>query len=147
MAKIAQQLTELIGSTPLLQLNKFSAQKGISTPLIAKVEYFNPGGSVKDRIALAMIEDAEQKGILKPGATIIELFPVSQRLYRFKLITLVKSFERQVPVSDDINISCSVNAFLDLFVIISAVFCRIVAPYVFHAYPPLLRIFLLVCKL
>ena len=72
MAKIAQQLTELIGSTPLLQLNKFSAQKGISTPLIAKVEYFNPGGSVKDRIALAMIEDAEQKGILQPGATIIE---------------------------------------------------------------------------
>ena len=72
MAKIAQQLTELIGNTPLLQLNKFSAQKGISTPLIAKVEYFNPGGSVKDRIALAMIEDAEQKGILQPGATIIE---------------------------------------------------------------------------
>lgn len=72
MEKIAQQLTELIGSTPLLQLNKFSAQKGISTPLIAKVEYFNPGGSVKDRIALAMIEDAEQKGILQPGATIIE---------------------------------------------------------------------------
>ena len=72
MTKIATQLTELIGHTPLLQLNKFSKAKGIATPLIAKVEYFNPGGSVKDRIALAMIEDAEQKGILKPGATIIE---------------------------------------------------------------------------
>jgi len=72
MAKIAKQLTELIGNTPLLELNKFSQEKGIETPIIAKVEFFNPGGSVKDRIALAMIEDAEQKGILKPGATIIE---------------------------------------------------------------------------
>ena len=72
MAKIAKQLTELIGNTPLLELNKFSKAKGIDTPVIAKVEYFNPGGSVKDRIALAMIEDAEQKGLLKPGATIIE---------------------------------------------------------------------------
>ena len=72
MAKIAKQLTELIGNTPLLELNKFSKAKGIETPVIAKVEFFNPGGSVKDRIALAMIEDAEQRGILKPGATIIE---------------------------------------------------------------------------
>ena len=72
MVKIAKQLTELIGNTPLLELNKFSKAKGIETPVIAKVEYFNPGGSVKDRIALAMIEDAEQKGLLKPGATIIE---------------------------------------------------------------------------
>ncbi len=72
MAKIAKQLTELIGNTPLLELGKFSKEKGIETPIIAKIEYFNPGGSVKDRIALAMIEDAEQKGLLKPGATIIE---------------------------------------------------------------------------
>jgi len=72
MAKIAKQLTELIGNTPLLELNKFSTAKGLSTPIIAKVEFFNPGGSVKDRIGLAMIEDAEKKGILKPGATIIE---------------------------------------------------------------------------
>ena len=72
MAKIAKQLTELIGNTPLLELNRFSAAKGLNTPIIAKVEFWNPGGSVKDRIALAMIEDAEKKGILKPGATIIE---------------------------------------------------------------------------
>ena len=72
MAKIAKQLTELIGNTPLLELTKFSEAKGLETPIIAKVEFFNPGGSVKDRIALAMIEDAEQKGLLKPGATIIE---------------------------------------------------------------------------
>ena len=70
--KITKKLTELIGNTPLLELNKFSENKGLSTPLIAKVEFFNPGGSVKDRIARAMIEDAEKKGILKPGATIIE---------------------------------------------------------------------------
>ena len=72
MTKIAKQLTELVGNTPLLELGKFSAGKGIQKPIIAKVEYFNPGGSVKDRIALAMIEDAEKNGILKPGATIIE---------------------------------------------------------------------------
>jgi cysteine synthase A len=72
MAKIAKQLTDLIGNTPLLELSKFSKDKGLETPIIAKVEYFNPGGSVKDRIALAMIEDAEKKGLLKPGATIIE---------------------------------------------------------------------------
>ena len=72
MAKIAKKLTDLIGNTPLLELDKFSTAKGLKTPIIAKVEYFNPGGSVKDRIALAMIEDAEQKGLLKPGATIIE---------------------------------------------------------------------------
>ena len=70
--KITKKLTELIGNTPLLELNKFSENKGLSTSLIAKVEFINPGGSVKDRIALAMIEDAEKKGILKPGATIIE---------------------------------------------------------------------------
>lgn len=72
MAKIAKQLTELIGNTPLLELNRFSQQKGLDSPIIAKVEYFNPGGSVKDRIALAMVEDAERQGLLKPGATIIE---------------------------------------------------------------------------
>ena len=72
MAQVAKKLTELIGNTPLLELDKYSEAKGLDTPVIAKVEYFNPGGSVKDRIALAMIEDAEQKGLLKPGATIIE---------------------------------------------------------------------------
>ena len=72
MKQIAKQLTELIGRTPLVELNKFSDARGIANPVIAKVEFFNPGGSVKDRIALAMIEDAEQRGLLKPGATIIE---------------------------------------------------------------------------
>lgn len=72
MAKIAKQLTDLIGNTPLVEIGKVSKDNGIDTPIIAKVEYFNPGGSVKDRIALAMIESAEKSGVLKPGATIIE---------------------------------------------------------------------------
>ena len=69
---IAKQLTDLIGHTPLLELNRFSAAQGLTTPLVVKVEFFNPGGSVKGRIALAMIEDAEDRGVLTPGATIIE---------------------------------------------------------------------------
>lgn len=72
MKKIAKTLTALVGNTPLLELGRFSANEGLATPLVAKVEYFNPAGSVKDRIALAMIEDAEQRGLLQPGATIIE---------------------------------------------------------------------------
>ncbi len=72
MTKIAQKVTDLIGRTPLLELARFSARLGLATPVIAKVEFFNPGGSVKDRVALAMIEDAERRGLLKPGATIVE---------------------------------------------------------------------------
>ena len=72
MAKIAKQLTELVGNTPLLQLNAYSQKENLNTNIIAKLEYFNPAGSVKDRIALAMIEDAEKRGVIKPGATIIE---------------------------------------------------------------------------
>lgn len=72
MKKIAQRLTDLIGGTPLLELNRFAAEKGLARPIIVKLEYFNPGGSAKDRIALAMIKQAEADGRLKPGATIIE---------------------------------------------------------------------------
>lgn len=72
MANIKAQLTELIGNTPLLELKRLTKAHNSQATIIAKLEYFNPGGSVKDRIALAMIEDAEQKGILTPGATIIE---------------------------------------------------------------------------
>ncbi|MCR5567704.1 MAG: cysteine synthase A [Paludibacteraceae bacterium] len=71
--KIAKKLTDLIGNTPLLSLDRYAASKGVDAgSVIAKLEYFNPAGSVKDRVAFAMVEDAEQKGILKPGATIIE---------------------------------------------------------------------------
>ncbi|MBO5614931.1 MAG: cysteine synthase A [Prevotella sp.] len=73
MAKIIESSLELIGNTPLLKLNNYSKKTGVgNATLLAKLEYLNPAGSVKDRIALAMIEDAEKKGQLKPGATIIE---------------------------------------------------------------------------
>ncbi|SHH54387.1 cysteine synthase A [Sporobacter termitidis DSM 10068] len=72
MARIADSLTELVGRTPLLRLNRYSEDQSLSGSLIAKLEYFNPAGSVKDRIALAMIEDAERKGLINKDTTIIE---------------------------------------------------------------------------
>lgn len=72
MGKIAKSITDLIGKTPLLELSNFEKHHDINAKLIAKLEYFNPAGSVKDRIAKAMIDDAEAKGLIKPGATIIE---------------------------------------------------------------------------
>ena len=103
MAKIAKQLTELIGNTPLVELNKFSTAKGLDTPVIAKVEFFNPGGSVKDRIALAMIEDAEAKGILKPGATIIE--PTSGNTgVGLALVSAVKGYHLILTMPDTMSV-------------------------------------------
>ena len=72
MKKIAKHLTDLVGNTPLLELSNYNKAKGLKARLIVKLESFNPAGSVKDRVALAMIEDAEASGLLKPGATIIE---------------------------------------------------------------------------
>lgn len=73
MSEIKENALELIGRTPLLKLNRYSRQAGVTDAVIlAKLEYLNPAGSVKDRIALAMIEEAEKKGLLKEGATIIE---------------------------------------------------------------------------
>lgn len=72
MAKIATKLTDLVGNTPLLEFANYNAHQHLQAHLLGKLEYFNPAGSVKDRVALAMIEDAEAKGILKPGATLIE---------------------------------------------------------------------------
>jgi cysteine synthase A len=72
MGKIYSEVTELIGKTPLLELKKYSAKRGVKARIIAKLEYYNPAGSVKDRIAKAMLDDAEKKGKLKPGSVIIE---------------------------------------------------------------------------
>ncbi|QAT42701.1 cysteine synthase A [Aminipila luticellarii] len=72
MSGIYNSLTELIGNTPLLALNNYNRNRGLKAEIIAKLEYFNPAGSVKDRVALNMINDAEQKGLLKPGSVIIE---------------------------------------------------------------------------
>lgn len=69
---IHNSITELIGQTPLVKLNTYATKRNLEAEIVAKVEFFNPGGSVKDRVALNMIEQAEKDGILKPGATIIE---------------------------------------------------------------------------
>lgn len=72
MAKIAQNLTDLIGNTPLLELAKYSKATGVEAKIIAKLEYFNPAGSIKDRIGYAMIKDAEEKGLINQDTVIIE---------------------------------------------------------------------------
>lgn len=72
MTRIASNLTELIGNTPLLELTNFNRHHGLEAKIVAKLEYFNPAGSVKDRIGYAMIKDAEEKGLLKPDSVIIE---------------------------------------------------------------------------
>lgn len=70
--KIYEAITDLIGSTPLVKLKNYSANRNLEATVVAKVEFFNPAGSVKDRIAKAMLEDAESKGLLKPNSVIIE---------------------------------------------------------------------------
>lgn len=72
MAKIAKELTDLIGHTPMMELAGYSSEHALQRNMVAKLESFNPAGSVKDRVALSMIEDAEAKGLLQSGATIIE---------------------------------------------------------------------------
>ncbi len=72
MSNVYTSLTELIGNTPLLELSNYEKKHGLAAKVIGKLEYFNPAGSVKDRIAKSMIEDAEQRGVLKPGSVIIE---------------------------------------------------------------------------
>ena len=72
MSKIAEKLTDLIGNTPLLALNNYGKALGLEAKVLAKLEYFNPAGSAKDRVAVAMIEAAEKEGLLKVGSTIIE---------------------------------------------------------------------------
>ena len=72
MMKIADVITDLIGNTPLLRVNRYAEAEGLDTPPLVKLEYFNPAGSVKDRAALFMVLDAEKRGILRPGATIVE---------------------------------------------------------------------------
>lgn len=104
MSRIYQKLTDLIGETPLLALHRFEKEKGVQANLIAKLEYFNPGGSVKDRIALAMIEDAEKKGILKPGvSTLIE--PTSGNTgVGLALVSAVKGYQLILTMPDSMSI-------------------------------------------
>ena len=103
MSKIAKQLTELIGNTPLLELTSFEKEKKLNAHIIAKLEYFNPAGSVKDRVAYAMVLDAEKKGILKPGATIIE--PTSGNTgVGLAFVSAVRGYHRILTMPDSMSV-------------------------------------------
>ena len=85
MKKIAKQLTDLVGNTPLMELSNYNKSKGLKARLIVKLESFNPAGSVKDRVALAMIEDAEEKGLLKEDSfRFAETRSDNHRTYQWK---------------------------------------------------------------
>jgi len=103
MAKIAKQLTDLIGNTPLLELSHFNAVKNLPATVIAKLEYFNPAGSVKDRAAFAMIQNAEQKGILKQNSVIIE--PTSGNMgIGLAFVSAVKKYKLILTMPDTMSI-------------------------------------------
>ncbi len=103
MAKIAKNLTVLIGNTPLVQLSNYSVNKGLEANVIVKLESFNPAGCVKERIALAMIEDAEAAGILKPGVEIIE--PTSGNTgIGLALVAAVKGYKLTLTMPETMSI-------------------------------------------
>lgn len=103
MAKIAKNLTELIGNTPLVQLSNYSVNKGLEANVIVKLESFNPAGCVKERIALAMIEDAEAAGILKTGVEIIE--PTSGNTgIGLALVAAVKGYKLTLTMPETMSI-------------------------------------------
>ena len=90
MEKIARKLTDLVGNTPLLELSNYNTSNDLKARLIVKIESFNPAGSVKDRIALAMIEDAETKGILHPEQLSLNR-PVGIPVWDWLLFQLLKA--------------------------------------------------------
>lgn len=103
MSQIEKKLTDLIGNTPLLELSNYNTIHGLNARIIGKLEYFNPGGSVKDRIALSMIEDAEKKGLLKRGATIIE--PTSGNTgVGLALVSAVKGYRLILTMPDTMSL-------------------------------------------
>ena len=103
MTKIATQLTQLVGNTPLLELRAYNQSKNLNATIIGKLEYFNPAGSVKDRVALAMIEAAERDGTLTPGATIIE--PTSGNTgVGLAFVSAVKGYKLILTMPDSMSI-------------------------------------------
>lgn len=100
---IKKQLTELIGGTPLLEVGKYAQSHQLQARLLTKVEYFNPGGSVKDRVALNLIEDAERRGLIQPGATLIE--PTSGNTgIGLALVSAVKGYRLILTMPDTMSI-------------------------------------------
>lgn len=103
MAKIAKQLTDLIGNTPLLELSHYNEENNLGATVIAKLEYFNPAGSVKDRAAFAMIQSAEDKGLLKPGSVIVE--PTSGNMgVGLAFVSAVKKYKLILTMPDTMSV-------------------------------------------
>jgi len=102
MAKVYSSITELVGKTPLLEIKNFEAKHNLGAKILVKLEYYNPNQSVKDRIALAMIEDAEQKGLLKPGYTVVEVTSGNTGI-GVTSIAAAKGYASRVYVQDNVS--------------------------------------------
>ena len=102
MGKINKSITELVGRTPLLELVNFEKKNNLEAKILVKLEYFNPNQSVKDRIALAMVEDAEKKGLLKPGYTIVETTSGNTGI-GLAAISAAKGYKFKVYVQDNVS--------------------------------------------
>lgn len=102
MGKINQSITELVGRTPLLELVNYEKKNAIEAKILVKLEYFNPNQSVKDRIALAMIEDAEEKGLLKPGYTVVETTSGNTGI-SLAAIAAAKGYKCRVYIQDNVS--------------------------------------------
>lgn len=103
MGRIKKSITELVGKTPLLELVNYEKQNNLTAEIVVKLEYFNPNQSVKDRIALAMVEDAEKKGLLKPGYTIVETTSGNTGI-GLAAIAAAKGYKFKVYIQDQVSI-------------------------------------------
>lgn len=102
MGKVYKSITEIVGKTPLLEISNYEKKEGLDAKILVKVEYFNPNQSVKDRIALAMIEDAEKKGLLKPGYTIVETTSGNTGI-GLAAIAAAKGYKFRVYIQDNVS--------------------------------------------
>lgn len=103
MSRIYESITELIGNTPLLRLSGYVREKQLSADILGKIEFFNPNQSIKDRIALSMIEDAEKNGDLKPGGTIVEATSGNTGI-GLAAIAAIKGYKTHIYVQDNVSV-------------------------------------------
>lgn len=102
MSRVHKSITELVGKTPLLEITNYEREQGLDAKLIVKLEYYNPNQSVKDRIALSMVEDAEKKGLLKPGYTIVETTSGNTGI-GLAAIAAAKGYKFRVYIQDNVS--------------------------------------------
>ena len=102
MGKVYESITELVGKTPLLEIKNYERENNLEAKILVKIEYFNPNQSVKDRIALAMVEDAEKKGLLKPGYTIVETTSGNTGI-GLAAIAAAKGYRFRVYIQDNVS--------------------------------------------